>query len=137
MSEGRKSRLGELERAIMDRLWAAPGPMTVREVHTDLLAERSVAYTTVMTVLDRLARKGVARQIRTGRAYNYEPALTREQIVTDLLSETLQDSCAGPDDRAAALMHFVGHASSADRAALRAALTELESTTGGQEGAPA
>lgn len=49
--------LGELERAVMDHLWASAEPQTVRQVHEALLSQRELAYTTVMTVLQRLARK--------------------------------------------------------------------------------
>src|SRR6266567_1790460 len=61
------NRLGELERAIMEVLWEAPDPMTVRQVGT-CLTDRDLAHTTVMTVLDRLAKKGFARRQRAGRA---------------------------------------------------------------------
>ncbi|HTZ28186.1 MAG TPA: BlaI/MecI/CopY family transcriptional regulator, partial [Streptosporangiaceae bacterium] len=51
------NRLGELERAIMDVLWESTDPLTVRQVSGNL-TERDLAHTTVMTVLDRLAKKG-------------------------------------------------------------------------------
>ena len=70
--------LGELERRVMDRLWATPGPQSVRDVHLALSAERDLAYTTVMTVLDRLAKKALVRRTRDGRAYLYEPAQGRD-----------------------------------------------------------
>ena len=49
------TRLGELEREVMDHLWNAPEPQTVRQVHEALSARRDLAYTTIMTVLQRLA----------------------------------------------------------------------------------
>ena len=49
------TRLGELERAVMDQLWCMPEAQTVRQVHEALSARRDLAYTTVMTVLQRLA----------------------------------------------------------------------------------
>jgi predicted transcriptional regulator len=55
------NRLGELERAIMDVLWDAVEPLTVRQVGLRL-TNRDLAHTTVMTVLDRLAKKGFARR---------------------------------------------------------------------------
>ena len=58
------NRLGELERAIMDVLWEAANPLSVREV-SGLLTDRDLAHTTVMTVLDRLAKKGFARRERS------------------------------------------------------------------------
>ena len=56
--------LGDLERAVMDSLWESPTPQTVRQVHADLSRDRSLAYTTVMTVLQRLAKKNLVTQIR-------------------------------------------------------------------------
>ena len=55
----RLKHLGTLEREVMDHLWDADGPQTVREVHRAICAERKLAYTTIMTVLRRLAGKGV------------------------------------------------------------------------------
>ena len=63
-------RLGELERAIMDVLWESDEPLTVRQVGAHL-TDRDLAHTTVMTVLDRLAKKGFARRERDGRAWRY------------------------------------------------------------------
>ena len=77
------NRLGELERAIMDVLWESRDPLTVRQV-SGALTERDLAHTTVMTVLDRLAKKGFARRERDGRAWRYRAAETREAYVTEL-----------------------------------------------------
>ena len=80
-------RLGDLERVVMEHLWeaaAAGGPgfdgATVREVHDRFDGEREIAYTTVMTVLDRLAKKGLVTRERDGRAWRYLPADTREAL---------------------------------------------------------
>jgi predicted transcriptional regulator len=109
--------LGELERALMARLWAAPGPLTVREVHDQL--DRELAYTTVMTVLGRLAKKGVVRQERDGKAYRYAAASTREQLAASLMLDALGDV---GEDRAATLVAFVDQVGPEEVAALRAAL---------------
>ena len=81
------TRLGDLERAVMDVLWDRSGPATVREV-VDGLDGRDLAYTTVMTVLDRLAGKGMVERERAGRAWSYRrsPAATR----------TSRSSCSTP-----------------------------------------
>ncbi len=109
--------LGELERAVMAQLWAAPGPLTVREVHDRL--ERELAYTTVMTVLGRLAKKGVVRQERDGKAYRYVAASSREQLAASLMLDALGDV---GEDRAAALVAFVDQVGPEEVAALREAL---------------
>ncbi|WP_432507561.1 BlaI/MecI/CopY family transcriptional regulator [Kineococcus arenarius] len=129
--------LGELERDVMDRLWSAGIPLTVREVHEQLAAHRKIAYTTVMTVLDRLAKKGVVRQQREGRAFRYSPAASREQMVAGLMLDALGDVEA-VDTRQAALVHFVGGVSPAEAAALREALDALsQGAPRGGETAPA
>ena len=113
--------LGELERDVMDRLWSAGTALTVREVHEQLAEHRKIAYTTVMTVLDRLAKKHVVRQEREGRAFRYSPAATREQMVADLMLDAL-GGVSSSDDRQAALVHFLGGVSPAEADALRDAL---------------
>ncbi len=115
------NRLGELERAIMDVLWETPEPLTVRQVSGQLTA-RDLAHTTVMTVLDRLAKKGFARRERDGRAWRYRAAETREAYVTELMLNALDQT----GDRQAALARFVRSVSGAEARALRRALEALE-----------
>ena len=117
--------LGELERAVMAQLWGAAGPLTVREVHDRL--DRELAYTTVMTVLGRLAKKGVVRQERDGKAYRYAAASTREQLAASLMLDALGDV---GEDRTAALVAFVHRVGPEEVAALRAALQDGHRTVG-------
>jgi predicted transcriptional regulator len=119
---GGVNRLGELERAIMDVLWETPEPLTVRQV-SGQLTERDLAHTTVMTVLDRLAKKGFARRERDGRAWRYRAAESREAYVTELMLNALDQT----GDRQAALARFVRSVSGAEARALRRALEALES----------
>ncbi|MGL6235522.1 MAG: BlaI/MecI/CopY family transcriptional regulator [Segniliparus sp.] len=113
--------LGELERAVMERLWASPAPLTVRQVHEELAADRDLAYTTVMTVLQRLARKRLVIQRREDRAHRYSPAQPREDLVAALLVDALGQA---PDSsvRAAALVRFIGQVSPGEARAMREAL---------------
>ena len=69
--------MGELEQAVMDILWNRPDPLSVRDVHELLAHERDLAYTPVMTVLDRLAKKGFVVRNLDGRAWLYRPATSR------------------------------------------------------------
>lgn len=122
---GLTSRMGDLERAVMEALWSADERWaTVREVHAALAADRDIAYTTVMTVMDRLAKKGLVEQERNGRAYHYRAAASRGEMTADLMREALDDFAE--HDRRSALVAFVGDASAEDVEALRAALAELE-----------
>ncbi|MFE3455228.1 BlaI/MecI/CopY family transcriptional regulator [Nonomuraea sp. NPDC059194] len=113
--------LGELERSIMDILWAQNAPLTAREVGR-LIEERDLAPTTVMTVLDRLTRKGFLERTRDGRAWRYEPAETRDSYVAELMLEALDMT----GDRSAALTRFAQAVSGSEAEILRKALTELE-----------
>ncbi|WTW95728.1 BlaI/MecI/CopY family transcriptional regulator [Streptomycetaceae bacterium NBC_01309] len=111
-------RFGELEEQVMLRLWTAHEPLAVREVRDALLPERDLAYTTVMTVLDNLYRKGAVRRELDGRAYRYEPVLSREAHTAGLMRE---DWLSG-GGRAGALVHFVEGMSPEQLGALRDAL---------------
>ena len=82
--------LGDLETAVMEILWAHPeGAMTVRDVHEQVTAKRELAYTTVMTVLDRLSKKDIVHRELEGRAWLYRPARTRAELVTDEIRDLL------------------------------------------------
>jgi BlaI family transcriptional regulator, penicillinase repressor len=120
--------LGDLERSVMEQLWNAPADrehhgLTVREVHAALSADREIAYTTVMTVMDRLARKELVSQQKDGRAYRYRARTSRAAMTAELMRETLADFDA--HDRRTALAAFVEDASAEDIAALRRALDQL------------
>ena len=85
--------LGDLEREVMTQLWGSAEPLSVRQVHERLRA-RDLAYTTVMTVLDRLAKKGVVTRERDGRAWLYAPVQTREQMTAGVMLDALSDTRA-------------------------------------------
>lgn len=120
------TRLGDLERAVMDHLWAEPQPQTVRQVHEALSMHRDLAYTTVMTVLQRLAKKNLVSQIRDDRAHRYLPVHGRDELVAGLMVDAL-DQAADSGSRQAALVHFVERVGADEAEALRRALDELES----------
>src|ERR1700709_984170 len=120
------TRLGELERAVMDHLWASREPQTVRQVHETLSTHRDLAYTTVMTVLQRLAKKHLVVQHRDDRAHRYAPTNGREELVAGLVVDAL-DQASDTGIRQAALVHFVERVGADEADALRRALAELES----------
>lgn len=120
-----RARFGDLERAVLEVLWAHPDrALTVREVCGHVSAHREIAYTTAMTVLDRMAKKGLLEQERAGRAYTYRARSTRADMTAELMRGTLDEMAA--DDRGNALVAFVGEATSEEIATLRAALAALE-----------
>ena len=69
-------RIGPLEQRVLDYLWRRRAPVTVREAHAALGGQ--LAYTTVMTTLDRLFKKGLLDREPDGRAFRYAPRATRE-----------------------------------------------------------
>lgn len=92
--------------------------MSVRQVLEQLAAKRSSAYTTVMTVVDNLHRKGFLERDDSERAYLYWPRQTREAYVADLMREVLGDST----DQGQALLHFVRGISADEAELLRHAM---------------
>ncbi|MEW1658701.1 MULTISPECIES: BlaI/MecI/CopY family transcriptional regulator [unclassified Streptomyces] len=106
----------------MTRVWEWNRPVTVREVLEDLQKERSIAYTTVMTVLDNLHQKGWVRREREGRAYRYKAVSTRAAYSAALMNEAWSAS----DNPAAALVAFFGMMSPEQRQALRDALRMVQ-----------
>src|SRR5258706_13914730 len=70
---------GDLEAVVMQAMWRREDPATVRQVFEELAAGRRIAYTTVMTVMDNLYRKGFLDRQMTGRAWSYQPTASREQ----------------------------------------------------------
>ena len=111
---------GELESAVMDRLWAAERPTSVREVLDELLSERTLAYTTVMTVLDNLHRKGWVTRHQEGRAYLYQAAAARESYAAALMSQAFNEGT----DPSATFARFIEELSADEAATLRRALDE-------------
>lgn len=111
-------RLGELEAVVMDRLWAAEGSTTVRQVFSQLQQEREIAYTTVMSTMDNLHRKGFLGRERDGRAYRYHTLMSRAEYRAALMQQAL----GAESERDAVLTHFVGQLSDDERRRLAAVL---------------
>lgn len=115
-------RLGDLETLVMEQLWAAGEPLSVRQVLEALPDGRNRAYTTVMTVMDNLFRKRFVERERAGRAYIYKPSQSRAGYTAEVMEEAL----ARGGDRGAALMHFVDQLAPEESAQLRALLADRE-----------
>ena len=115
-------QFGELEAVIMDRLWEWGRPALVREMVDDLRNDRPIAYTTVMTVMENLYRKGWLRRQRDGRAWRYEPTGSRSGYTAALMGDALATST----DRRTALAHFVLQMSPHDADLLRQALDQAQ-----------
>lgn len=81
--------LGELEQAIMEVVWASDRRVTGREVVDHLAKARPVVYTTVLTVMDRLARKGILEKQPTGKAHTYQAVQSRETYTAQRMASLL------------------------------------------------
>ena len=112
------ARFGDLEAAIMDVMWAAGGPLRVREVADELNQNRPLAFNTVQTVMENLFRKGWLDREKSGRTYWYVTVRSREDYVAGLLGEAL----AVARDPAATLVRLVEDLDPGEIAQLRVAL---------------
>lgn len=119
-----KKRLpsGELERRVLDALWASGQPMTPGDVHRAIGSDRALAYTTVMTILTRLLEKGELTRRRHGRSFEYEPVVQRHERVAQRMGDVLD--AAG--DQMLALSTFVTSLPDGQRIALREFLETIE-----------
>ena len=109
---GRRPELGRLESAVLAVVAAASAPLTVSQVQAQLPADP--AYTTVMSTLARLAKKGALRQIRDGRAFSYELAAPAGSIDDALTARQMRRLLGDGGDRAAVLARFVAELDESD-----------------------
>jgi predicted transcriptional regulator len=101
--------LGKLERAVMEEVWAR-GRASASDIYR-AHGERT-AYTTWMTTLDRLYKKGLLDREREGRAYLYTPRVTREEfergVAEDVLGGLLERATGGAEPLLACIVEAVG-----------------------------
>ena len=105
--------LAPLELDCMNTLWPI-GQATVREIRDLLAARRPRAYTTIMTIMDRLARKGVVERVKTGRAYVYRPRMTADEARNQALGQVLENFFGGSKE---SLLAHLGVGAAVRRAA--------------------
>ena len=117
--------LGELERSVMEVLWTSDAELTANDLRDVLSVRdepgRSIATTTVLTVLSRLERKGFVTRTRAMRPHRYRALLSREEHTAELMHEVL----AASSDRDAALARFVGTVTDGEAQTLRRLLDDL------------
>ena len=118
------TRLGQLERAVMEALWdkSASSPSSTFTAREGARTLPDHAYTTVLTVLDRLTKKGIVERIRDGKTHHYLPTGTRESYTAALMHEALDAT----SDRAAALVYFAETVPPEQARVLREVLRRLE-----------
>ncbi|GLW96521.1 putative penicillinase repressor [Microtetraspora sp. NBRC 16547] len=109
-----------LEDEVLATLWAASGPMSPADVQAELGG--SLAYTTVMTTLARLHRKGLATRERAGRGFVYAPTVDEASHTAD----AMRDLLVRRSDRAAVLAEFVSRLSPDEEQVLQRLLREVD-----------
>ena len=112
---------GDLEAVIMTRVWDHDGPVTVRDLVDELQRERPIAYTTVMTTMDNLHRKGWLARVKDGKAYLYTATASRAEYSARLMREALADG----GDTEVVLSHFLAQIDGEESEALRSVLSRL------------
>lgn len=112
---GKRVPMGALEESVMGVLWEDSGWLIPAEVHSMLPKERDLSYTTIMTTLSRLHKKGRLERRKDGRAFAYHPTQTRSEWAANRMDEVLNIT----RDRNAVLAHFLDRLNDSDRAQLR------------------
>ncbi|MFE9503387.1 BlaI/MecI/CopY family transcriptional regulator [Streptomyces anthocyanicus] len=113
---------GELEADIMRVMWTSGGPLNIHSIVEVLHREgRQPAYTTVMTVTERLRTKGWLERVKQGRSFQYTALRSADDYSADLMDQALDSSA----DRESALLRFAGRLDPDEAAALRRALEAM------------
>lgn len=111
----------------MDVLWASQEERSVRDVHTQLLGDGKIAYTTVMTVLDRLAKKHVVVRRQHQRAWWYRPASSKARFLAGEMAQVLGEAGAARSETLAELVRLL---TESDRRVLRHVLAARAEAAG-------
>jgi predicted transcriptional regulator len=112
---------GDLESVIMQMVWDRGRPVTVRQLFDQLSQDRVIAYTTVMSTMDNLHRKGWLTRVKEGKAYRYTATASREEYSARLMREAL----AVGGDTEAVLSHFVAEIGGDESEVLRNVVRKL------------
>jgi BlaI family transcriptional regulator, penicillinase repressor len=105
--------LAPLELDCMNALWRL-GQATVRDIHGALATTRPRAYTTIMTILDRLAQKGVVERQKAGRAWLYRPHLSADQARTHAVARLVEGFFQGSHEALASHLTSLHNAAQAN-----------------------
>lgn len=121
--------LGETELEVLQHVWDL-GRATVADVHKRVLAERELAYTTVMSVMRKLADKGYLTYEQEGAAYVYRPAKSAQQVRASILGDILAKAFRGSP---VSLVHTLvkrGGLSRRERAEILALIQKMDDAGG-------
>ena len=124
--------LGEAELEMLQHVWHLR-EATVADVHEQVLEEREVAYTTVMSILKKLADKGYLQYEREGRAYVYSPARRQEEVQGEMLSEIIDRVFSGSAVALAQRLAKQEDLSEEERAEIRQLIKKMGPQSGSEE----
>lgn len=96
--------LGELESEVMEIVWQSQTPVSVKAVTQILQKKRSIAYTTVMTIMGRLTDKGLLKRKEFGKAYTYQPVYSKEKFLTRISRQIIRNFISSFGE--SAIAHF-------------------------------
>jgi len=113
---GLEKVLGSLESEVMEVIWATESTVSVRDVLDTLNIKRDLAYTTVMTIMGRLAEKKLLTKHKEGNAFFFKPVLTREEFTRQMVAGLIDDLLVNYSE--AAFSHFMQRVGEKDRAVL-------------------
>ena len=132
-NDGLEKTLGALEAQIMDVIWSSRDPMCVDDVRAELAKRgKDSAYTTIMTTLSRLNKKGLLARDMQGKAYQYTSRVSRKELsstVTKQVVDGLLATFAEP-----AMAYFVEALSDTDPGKLDALASLIEERRKGKKG---
>ena len=119
------TQIGETEMEVLHHVWAL-GEATVAEVRERILEERDVAYTTIMTVMKKLAEKGYLQYRKEGRSYVYSPAQPPDEVQHGLLTSLMDNVFKGsPMDLVQTLVRHE-NLSDAERQEIKSLIDQME-----------
>jgi predicted transcriptional regulator len=90
--------LGQLQQEVMDEVWRM-GQATVADVHARLAQRRKIAYTTVLTTMRNLEKRGMLRHEPQGKAFLYQPTMPREQYAAGTVQDFVARIFGGRPER--------------------------------------
>lgn len=96
--------LGELEKEVMEVVWQSAKSITVRHVFESIRKRRKIAYTTVMTIMGRLVKKGFLKTEVSGKAYIYKAVFSKDKFLTRISRQIIKNLTSSFGDTAIA--HF-------------------------------
>ncbi len=81
---------GDLEKALMEILWEHTEGITGREIFAIMKSKKDVAFTTVLTVLERLNKKGLIKRMKKDKLFIYKPAILKEEFIKRISEDVMQ-----------------------------------------------